>query len=193
MAGKKYVVIVFAKTPDSYAGLSETEKAKPGKALEQTLKKHAGKVDILTALLGRARSRTRRRTRSSSKVTRRRTCTRFRKTSTRYSRNSAVCTLAGSARPYTYLSGSIRTRISPSAAASKSAPSQLPRAMREPRSDMKDQSLEVLTVSCAPLSVGVPQIAWFHLSSAGSAVIQSAPPRARQVPRTGRVRWRGPR
>ena len=47
MAGKKYAVVVFAKTPDTYAGLSEAEKAKPGKAMEQVFKKYAGKVDLL--------------------------------------------------------------------------------------------------------------------------------------------------
>ena len=47
MAGRKYGVVIFAKTPPTYAGLSEAEKAKPGKAFEATLKKHAGKVDVL--------------------------------------------------------------------------------------------------------------------------------------------------
>ena len=47
MAGRKYAVIVFAKTPETYAGLSDAEKAKPGKALEQTLKKYAGKIDVV--------------------------------------------------------------------------------------------------------------------------------------------------
>lgn len=47
MAGKKYGVVVFAKTPDTYAGMPDADKAKAGKAMEQTLKKHAGKVDIV--------------------------------------------------------------------------------------------------------------------------------------------------
>lgn len=47
MAGKKYGTIVFAKTPDTYAGLPEADKAKPGKALEQVLRKYAGKIDIV--------------------------------------------------------------------------------------------------------------------------------------------------
>ena len=47
MAGRKYAVVVFAKTPPSYQGMSDAEMAKPGKALEQTLKKYAGKIDIV--------------------------------------------------------------------------------------------------------------------------------------------------
>lgn len=47
MAGRQYGVVIFARTPPSYAALSDAEKAKPGKALEQTLKKYAGKVDIV--------------------------------------------------------------------------------------------------------------------------------------------------
>ena len=47
MAGKKYAVVVFAKTPPTYHGLSDAEKAKPGKALEATMKKYHGKVDIV--------------------------------------------------------------------------------------------------------------------------------------------------
>jgi hypothetical protein len=47
MAGKKYAVVVFAKTPPTYQAMSEAEKAKPGKALEATLKKYAGKIDIV--------------------------------------------------------------------------------------------------------------------------------------------------
>lgn len=47
MAGRKYGVVVFAKTPETYQALSEAEKAKPGKAFEATAKKYAGKVDIL--------------------------------------------------------------------------------------------------------------------------------------------------
>ena len=47
MAGRKYGLVIYAKTPPTYAGLSDAEKAKPGKALEQTLKKHAGKIEIL--------------------------------------------------------------------------------------------------------------------------------------------------
>lgn len=47
MAGRKYGVIVFARTPANYQAMSEAEKAKPGKALEQTLKKYGGRVDIV--------------------------------------------------------------------------------------------------------------------------------------------------
>jgi hypothetical protein len=47
MAGRQYGIVVFAKTPPTYAGLSDAEKARPGKALEQTMKKYAGKVDIV--------------------------------------------------------------------------------------------------------------------------------------------------
>jgi hypothetical protein len=47
MAGKKYGIVVFAKTPDSYAGLSDAEKAKPGKALEATFKKYGGKIEMV--------------------------------------------------------------------------------------------------------------------------------------------------
>src|SRR5713226_9111584 len=47
MAGKKYAVVVFAKTPANYQAMAEAEKAKPGKALESTLKNYAGKVDIV--------------------------------------------------------------------------------------------------------------------------------------------------
>lgn len=47
MAGRQYGIVIFAKTPPAYAGLSDAEKAKPGKALEQVLKKYAGKVDIV--------------------------------------------------------------------------------------------------------------------------------------------------
>lgn len=47
MAGRKYAVVIFAKTPENYQAMSEAEKAKPGKALEQTLKKYAGKIDLL--------------------------------------------------------------------------------------------------------------------------------------------------
>ena len=45
MAGRKYGVIMYARTPANYQALTEADKAKPGKAFEQTLKKYAGKVD----------------------------------------------------------------------------------------------------------------------------------------------------
>lgn len=47
MAGRKYGVIIYAKTPPNYQALSAAEKAKPGKAFEQTLKKYGGKVDVV--------------------------------------------------------------------------------------------------------------------------------------------------
>lgn len=47
MAGRKYAVVVFAKTPGNYQAMSEAERAKAGKAFEQTGKKYAGKVDIV--------------------------------------------------------------------------------------------------------------------------------------------------
>lgn len=47
MAGRKYAVVVFAKTPETYHAMSDAEKAKPGKAVEATAKKYAGRVDIL--------------------------------------------------------------------------------------------------------------------------------------------------
>ena len=47
MAGRKYGIVIFAKTPETYQTMSEAEKAKPGKAFEATAKKYAGKVDIL--------------------------------------------------------------------------------------------------------------------------------------------------
>jgi hypothetical protein len=47
MAGRQYGIVVFAKTPPSYAGLSDAEKAKPGKAIEATVKKYAGRVDLV--------------------------------------------------------------------------------------------------------------------------------------------------
>ena len=47
MPGRKYGAVITAKTPPSYAGLSPAEQAKAGKAMEQALKKYAGKVDIL--------------------------------------------------------------------------------------------------------------------------------------------------
>ena len=47
MAGKKYGVIIYAKTPANYQAMSAAEKAKPGKAFETTLKKYAGKVEVL--------------------------------------------------------------------------------------------------------------------------------------------------
>jgi hypothetical protein len=47
MAGRKYGVILYARTPANYQAMSEVEKAKPGKAFEATLKKYAGKVDAV--------------------------------------------------------------------------------------------------------------------------------------------------
>lgn len=47
MPGRKYGVIITAKTPTSYHGLSQAEQAKAGKAIEQALKMYAGKVDLL--------------------------------------------------------------------------------------------------------------------------------------------------
>jgi hypothetical protein len=47
MAGRKYGCILYAKTPPAYAGMSAADRAKPGKAFEATLKKHAGKVEVL--------------------------------------------------------------------------------------------------------------------------------------------------
>jgi hypothetical protein len=47
MAGRKYGVVVFARTPPAYAAMSAAEQAKPGKAFEATLKKYAGKVDLV--------------------------------------------------------------------------------------------------------------------------------------------------
>ncbi len=47
MAGRKYGVIVFARTPPTYQGMSAAEQAKAGKAFDATLKKYAGKVDAV--------------------------------------------------------------------------------------------------------------------------------------------------
>lgn len=47
MAGRKYGTIIYARTPANFQALSDAEKAKPGKAFEQTLKKYAGKVDAV--------------------------------------------------------------------------------------------------------------------------------------------------
>ena len=47
MAGRKYGLVIFAKTPPNYHAMSDTEKAKAGKAFEQTLAKYAGKVDTV--------------------------------------------------------------------------------------------------------------------------------------------------
>lgn len=47
MAGRKYGVIMYARTPANLQAMSAAERAKPGKAFEQTLKKYAGKVDML--------------------------------------------------------------------------------------------------------------------------------------------------
>jgi hypothetical protein len=40
-------MIIYARTPPGFAGLSEAEKARPGRAFDQTLKKYAGKVDLI--------------------------------------------------------------------------------------------------------------------------------------------------
>ncbi len=47
MAGKKYGVITYARTPANYQAMSAAERAKAGKAFEKTLKKYAGKVDMV--------------------------------------------------------------------------------------------------------------------------------------------------
>ena len=47
MAGRKYAVVVSAKTPANYQAMSEAEKSKAGKAFDATLKKYNGRVDIL--------------------------------------------------------------------------------------------------------------------------------------------------
>lgn len=47
MAGKKYGIVIFAKTPPAYAGLSDAEKAKPGRALGQVLAKYGGRVEVV--------------------------------------------------------------------------------------------------------------------------------------------------
>jgi hypothetical protein len=47
MAGRKYGAVIFAQTPASYHALSAAEKAKPGKAIEQVLKKYAGRVELV--------------------------------------------------------------------------------------------------------------------------------------------------
>jgi hypothetical protein len=47
MAGRKYGFIMYAKTPPAYAAMSAAERAKPGKTIEATLKKYAGKVDVV--------------------------------------------------------------------------------------------------------------------------------------------------
>jgi hypothetical protein len=47
MAGRKYGVIIYAKTPAGFHGMSAAEQAKPGKAIQQVLQKYAGRVDQL--------------------------------------------------------------------------------------------------------------------------------------------------
>lgn len=47
MAGRKFGVIMMARSPEIYFALSAAEQAKPGKAFDQTLKKYAGKVDLV--------------------------------------------------------------------------------------------------------------------------------------------------
>jgi hypothetical protein len=47
MAGRKYGVIMYARTPANYQAMSAAERAKPGKAFETVLKQYAGKVDLL--------------------------------------------------------------------------------------------------------------------------------------------------
>ena len=47
MAGRKYGVIIYARTPGNYQAMSAAERAKPGKAFEQVLKQYSGKVDLL--------------------------------------------------------------------------------------------------------------------------------------------------
>lgn len=47
MAGRKYGVVTFARTPANFQTLTAADQAKAGKAFEQTLKKYAGKVDMV--------------------------------------------------------------------------------------------------------------------------------------------------
>ena len=47
MAGRKYGCIIYAKTPPAYAAMSAADRAKPGKAIEATVRKYAGKVDVV--------------------------------------------------------------------------------------------------------------------------------------------------
>jgi hypothetical protein len=54
MAGRKFGVVMMARVPESYYALSAAEQAKPGKAFEQTLKKYAGKVDLIRRYWTRA-------------------------------------------------------------------------------------------------------------------------------------------
>lgn len=54
MAGRKFGVVMMARVPESYYTLSAAEQAKPGKAFEQTLKKYAGKVDLIRRYWTRA-------------------------------------------------------------------------------------------------------------------------------------------
>lgn len=47
MAGRKFSMIIMAQTPPSYHGLSPAEQSKPGKVMQQVMKKYAGKVDLV--------------------------------------------------------------------------------------------------------------------------------------------------
>jgi len=47
MAGRKYATIVLAKTPATYHSMTAAEQAKPSKAMDQVMKKYAGKIDIV--------------------------------------------------------------------------------------------------------------------------------------------------
>ncbi|HYM14936.1 MAG TPA: hypothetical protein VEZ14_05215 [Dehalococcoidia bacterium] len=47
MAGRKFAMMIMARTPASYHGLSAAEQAKPGKVMQQVMKKYAGKVDLV--------------------------------------------------------------------------------------------------------------------------------------------------
>jgi alkanesulfonate monooxygenase SsuD/methylene tetrahydromethanopterin reductase-like flavin-dependent oxidoreductase (luciferase family) len=47
MAGRKYGVVIYAKTPANFATLSAAEKVKPGKAFDEVLKKYRGKIDLV--------------------------------------------------------------------------------------------------------------------------------------------------
>ena len=54
MAGRKFGVVMMARSPEAFFALSAAEQAKPGKAFDQTLKKYAGKVDLLRRYWTRA-------------------------------------------------------------------------------------------------------------------------------------------
>jgi hypothetical protein len=45
MAGRKYGVVIHARTPATYQSMSAAEQAKAGKAFESVQKKYAGRVD----------------------------------------------------------------------------------------------------------------------------------------------------